>query len=206
MTTTFGRSGRYTALLVAGILTACGGGETSEEAPPAAAADGPAAPIQCSATDATLPSGVMAASLTGEYTLVLLGADDARTEGSLTLAEQSAELQSVEGPGGAVAPNTTMPLYGWTDVDGAAVGATMPGDGMSMDAAMPGVAVLETTGDGMEIMLRLGSEANERGVVRFDGAYFVLRVQAVDGSGFQGTWTSGVAAEQAEGPFCAVRN
>ena len=53
-------------------------------------------------------------------------------------------------------------------------------------------------------MLRIGSDANRRGVLRFDGGYFVLRVQQVDESGFAGSWTSGLLEVQAEGHFCAT--
>ena len=40
-------------------------------------------------------------------------------------------------------------------------------------------------------MLRLGADANRRGVVRFDGGYFALTVREMRAGRFAGTWSSG---------------
>ena len=50
-------------------------------------------------------------------------------------------------------------------------------------------------------MLRVGSEANRRGVRRFDGAFTVLRVQQVTDEGFAGTWESGVDMDRVRRPL-----
>ena len=56
-------------------------------------------------------------------------------------------------------------------------------------------------------MLRLGSDANRLGVVRYDGGYFALTVRSLGPGGFAGTWASGgsKAGVGAEGYFCAER-
>ena len=55
------------------------------------------------------------------------------------------------------------------------------------------------------ITLRLGSEANQRGVLRFDGAWTALYVRWIGDAGFGGEWTSGVTIPEATGSFCASR-
>ena len=125
--------------------------------------------------------------------------------GGLTLRAQAEEFQTIVGPGGEPAPNTRIPLYGWIDVDVGTVGAVVPGDATSEDPEAPGVALLESRmGDrAPDILLRLGSEANRRGQVRFDGAFTVMRVTEADAEGFRGRWNSGVGLDRSEGPFCA---
>jgi hypothetical protein len=71
-----------------------------------------------------------------------------------------------------------------------------------VDPASPGVLVIQSPG---RVMLRIGSEANRRGVRRFDGAYTVLRVQQSTDQGFAGTWQSGLGVDQSSGHFCANR-
>jgi hypothetical protein len=56
------------------------------------------------------------------------------------------------------------------------------------------------------LLLRVGSEANRRGMRRFDGAYTVLQVQQITEEGFAGTWRSGVNMEQSGGHYCAKRS
>ena len=82
------------------------------------------------------------------------------------------------------------------------VGALRPGDLSSRDPEAPGVLVLQEDG---RLLLRLGSEANRRGVLRFDGGYTVLRVARATAAGFAGTWSSGLLDVQAAGEFCARR-
>jgi hypothetical protein len=54
-------------------------------------------------------------------------------------------------------------------------------------------------------MLRLGSVANRRDVVRFDGGYTALRVRELNADGFAGSWESGTRTPSARGYFCATR-
>jgi hypothetical protein len=71
-----------------------------------------------------------------------------------------------------------------------------------VDPESPGVLVIERPG---QVLLRVGSEANRRGVRRFDGAFTVLRVLQVTDQGFAGAWESGVGLDRSGGHFCANR-
>jgi hypothetical protein len=53
-------------------------------------------------------------------------------------------------------------------------------------------------------MLRLGADANQGGLPRFDGAFTALTVTAMEADRFAGTWESG-GEEDASGYFCAER-
>ena len=53
------------------------------------------------------------------------------------------------------------------------------------------------------ITLRLGSDANRRDLVRYDGAYTVLTVNGIDANGFSGSWRSGLQLSRTSGYFCA---
>jgi len=191
------------------FVLACGG--EAPDAPssqPATTADAEPTmdpPDECTLGEGVAPGSFDATDWTGEYALVLLGPDAVRVEGSLTLVEQAPELQSVVGPGGEVAANTRMPLYGWADIDLDPAGAAVPGSLASEDPGAPGVILLESTvGDqAPRLMLRLGAEANRRGQTRFDGAFTVLRITEAAADGFRGRWSSGVGLDRAEGTFCA---
>lgn len=103
-----------------------------------------------------------------------------------------------------------VPLYGWTSLDPAAVGAHRLGDPGSRDPAAPGVLVLTSyraadTQAGTSVTLRLGSQANRSDIIRFDGAYTALHVRGIDRDAFGGDWASGVEGPEASGSFCAVR-
>ena len=87
-------------------------------------------------------------------------------------------------------------------MDVEAVAALRPGDLSSRDPQAPGVLVIQEDGG---LLMRLGSEANRRGVLRFDGGYTVLRVDRATADGFAGTWSSGQMEVQAAGEFCARR-
>lgn len=127
-----------------------------------------------------------------------------RTDGHLWLKPQNADLQDLPGKG------NRMPLYGWTDLAIEHVGAVRMGDLSSTDSTKPGVAVLEQRSPvSLAITLRMGSEANRRGVTRFDGGYTALTVRAVSDGGFRGSWSSsvrsGLVVHEASGYFCAWR-
>ena len=92
--------------------------------------------------------------------------------------------------------------YGSTDVEPEAVGAVRPGELTSLDPMRPGAVVIQRKGI---VTLRLGSEANRRDVVRFDGGFTALRVNEATGDRFAGSWTSGVSGPHSAGYFCAVR-
>lgn len=175
------------------LLAACGGASAGQADPQ------PCAPVDAPASD------VAATGLEGQYTVRLIATSGAKegasTGGRLALMEQDSAYRSVERADGSVDTTFSFPLYGTAEVDFASVGAVTPGDAGSTDPLSPGILVIERTGG---VMLRVGSEANRRGVRRFDGGYTVLEVQEITDQGFAGTWRSGVGLEQSGGHFCAV--
>jgi hypothetical protein len=176
------------------VLVACGGANARQADPQACA------PVES-------PDSVLTATqLAGEYTLRLIATSGeksgAAVDGRLELMAQDSAYRTMERADGSVDTTFSFPLFGTAEVDFAAVGATAPGDPGSSDPLSPGVLVIERPGG---VMLRLGSEANRRGVRRFDGGYTVLQVQQVTDQGFAGTWRSAVGLEQSSGHFCAVK-
>jgi hypothetical protein len=132
------------------------------------------------------------------------GDSSGQVSGRLWLKPQSPALRDLPGQG------NSMPLFGGTDVAIERVGAVRMGDLASADSTKPGVAVLEQrTPTSLLIVLRLGSDANERGVLRFDGGYAALTVRSISDSEFRGTWASGVRSGlrslESSGYFCATR-
>ena len=145
----------------------------------------------------------------GEYRLTMVeevGGSPSRTaEGSLTLLPQMEALRQFAGSAGGSIPGVTSPLFGSTDVNLESVGAVRVGSLSSEDPESPGVLVIESeTGANSSILLRLGSDANRRDLVRFDGGYAVLTVVEVTAESFSGTWSSGARGPDSEGFFCAT--
>lgn len=161
-----------------------------------------------------LAAGVPAGSLAGSYRIVLVATSadyaDRRVEGSLELHPQDSVLQSVALPGGVPIAGARMPLYGALDAEIEHVGGMRLGDATVLDPAQPGVAVLEQvaqseTGSVTSITMRVGSDANNRDMVRFDGGFMALYVREITPEGFRGAWASGVRGPEYEGYFCAFR-
>jgi hypothetical protein len=177
------------------LLAGCGGANA-----------GQSDPKPCAPAAAMGDSGVDASRLGGEFVLHLVATSGDKQGGSiggpLQLMPHDSAHRGLELPDGSRSSTYTLPLYGTTAVDFAAVGAVAPGDPASTDPESPGVLVIERPG---QVMLRVGSEANRRGVRRFDGAFTVLRVQQVTDEGFAGTWESGLGTEVSAGHFCANR-
>ncbi|UCF19172.1 MAG: hypothetical protein JSU87_14790 [Gemmatimonadota bacterium] len=146
-----------------------------------------------------------AEGLEGEYELTLVAAageaEGRSASGRLWLYANAPEMRALPAAAGGVRSDASAPLYGATDVAPEAVGGLRLGDPMSRDPEKPGVLLVQQNG---RIVLRVGSEANRRGLLRFDGGYFVLRVQEVTDAGFAGTWASGLLEVQAQGHFCAT--
>jgi hypothetical protein len=172
------------------------------------------APLEVSCApiaDQRLPPGTTAAALEGEFTLTLVSAAGSVAKGVVALRANDSALVPLSAPGGSPRPDATMPLVGTAAIDLESVGAVRMGDLGSQDPTAPGVAVLERheviSGDttASEITVRLGSEANRRDMIRFDGGYTALFVQAVTEAGFGGAWVSGGGRREASGHFCAVR-
>jgi hypothetical protein len=196
--------------MVALAAAACGGdgGEQSNEE--SQAVEIPA----CTATDAQLDAGVTLDGRAGAYQLTLVATEGEhagqRVEGRLELVPNDGTLRQFARPGGAADPATLVPLHGSTDIAVEEVGALRLGDLGSRDPMSPGALVLETrreTEDGEvpSITLRLGSLANRRDRVLFDGGFTALYVHSAAESGFTGEWASGARGRDAEGYFCAFR-
>ena len=145
----------------------------------------------------------------GEYRLTMVeevdGSPSRTVEGSLTLLSQVESLRQFSGSAGGSIPGVSSPLFGSTDLNVEGVGAVRVGSLSSEDPESPGVLVIESqTGAGPSILLRLGSDANRRDLVRFDGGYAVLSVIEITAESFGGTWSSGTQGPDAEGFFCAA--
>ncbi len=164
----------------------------------------------CQAAEGELPFDVSAKTWAGEYRLVMVATtgDSAgrSASGNMRLMVQSEELQVP--PMGSADDGTRMPLYGTTDIDLAAILAVQVGALDSDDPVAPGVLVLgrpveRDGGTSTEITIRLGSDANIRGLTRFDGGYTALFVRQASTGGFAGNWASGVTGQLSSGHFCA---
>ena len=190
-----------------------GGGQGQVAAASAAGtANGEGAP----APACVRPEGALAADASlegrvGDYRLTMVeevdGTPTRTVEGPLVLFTQVESLRQFEGSAGGSISGVTSPLFGSTDVNVEAVGAVRVGSLSSQDPASPGVLVIESeTGTGPSILLRLGSDANRRDLVRFDGGYAVLTVVEITTESFSGTWSSGARGPDSEGFFCATQS
>ncbi len=164
--------------------------------------------------EAELVAGVRGGNLAGSYRVVLVGTSadysDRQIEGTLELLPQDSALQSLALPGGLPVTGARMPLYGALDAAIEQVGGMRLGKATLLDPARPGVAVLEQVtqseiGSVTSIIMRVGSDANNRDLVRFDGGFMALYVQEITPEGFRGSWASGVRGPEHEGYFCAFR-
>jgi hypothetical protein len=191
-------AGTWSLVVVAGVL-GCRSNQNEVAAAPA-----------CEAAEGDLPMSATALTWAGKYRLVMVATsgDSAghSASGDMTLMVQREELQVP--PMGSADDGTRMLLYGSTDIDLQAILAVEVGALDSEDPTAPGVLVLErpVEQDGvtsMEITVRLGSEANRRGMTRFDGGYTALFVRQASTGGFAGNWASGVTGQLSSGHFCA---
>ncbi len=195
------RESRSIVLLIAAALAGCAGNREQGSLP------------ACEAVTGDLQPGATAVGLDGRYRLTVVAtsgrSSGRRAVGRLWLRPHAPELQYVVGADGEPVPGVRFPVFGWTDVDLAPLGAVPTGDLLSEDPLRPGVIVSERQaagpGEGPSIVARLGDLANQRDVVRFDGAYTALYVRAIDERSFAGGWASGVTGREASGYFCAVR-
>ena len=187
------------ALALAACATAQGGSD-----PPSS---------ECLAREGALAANATLEEAAGSYRLTLVAATGdgthATSTGTLWLEPNEPALRRVTDTDGAARAGVSVPLYGWTDIDLAAVGALEVGEVASQDSQRPGVLVLDqrlNSAAQPSITLRLGSLANRRGAApTFDSGYTALYVQRVDESGdFFGSWASGVHTQRVEGHFCAT--
>jgi len=172
-----------------------------------------AAAKPCQPSSSALPRTASASGLAGEYRLRLTATSGPRAgqaaDGALRLRPVTDSASRAIVVLGVRDTTSRAALSGTTDLDPAAVGATRTGSLADDNADAPGVLVIERRparpDAGTEIMLRLGADANRRGVARNDGGYFALSVGAMDTDGFTGTWSSGSGVATARGYFCAER-
>jgi hypothetical protein len=162
-------------------------------------------PIQCTPPSDSARLQVPAEQLAGAYRVKLVATSGPKagqsTEGELSLQPNDSVLRAVM-IAGIRDTAASYVLYGTASLDLEAVGAARPGNLESTDPRQPGVLVVERKGG---ITLRLGSEANKRDVVRYDGAYTALRATEASPDRFGGTWASGLGGQRSEGYFCASR-
>lgn len=193
---------RHAALVLAGAL-ACH--PAHPEAQPAVS--------PCRPTTGSLPRTASSAELAGDYRLRVIATSGAGTgrsvDGALRLRRLEEATRREVVVLGVRDTTSRFPLSGTTDLDPATLGAVRTGSLVAEDPEAPGVLVIERRparpDAATEIMLRLGAEANRRGVIRYDGGYFALNVRSITPEGFAGTWSSGGAGSSAEGYFCAER-
>lgn len=191
------------AVLLVGAVAACH--QARSEADPAVK--------PCRPSSGSLPRTASASGLAGEYRLRLTatsGADSGQAaEGELRLRPVTDSAAREIVVLGVRDTTSRAALSGTTDVDPAGVGATRTGSLTAESPDAPGVLVIERrpvrADAGTEIVLRLGADANRRGVARYDGGYFALHVRAIEPDGFTGTWSSGSGISSARGYFCAER-
>lgn len=157
----------------------------------------PAADADVLSADATLSDRA------GEYRLILVsdssGTSRRIVSGLLALRQQQTQESDLPS-------DISTPLFGFTDIDPGSVGAHRVGDPGSKDPSAPGVLVIERAEYGRRVItLRLGSDANRKGLVRYDGAYMALKVGKIDEDGFAGSWRSGGGPDLSvtTGYFCA---
>ncbi len=165
-----------------------------------------AAESKCESIPDELPAVTSLGRLEGHYHLRMAATagknKGATVDGRLRLAPNDTTHLFRTRPGGVRDTTTRYPFYGSAEIDLAAVDAVEPGDLTSFDPDLPGVLAIESPNT---VMLRLGTESNRPGVVRFDGGYTVLRVRRVQADGFDGNWNSGASMPLSGGYFCAVR-
>ncbi len=178
------------------LLAGCGGANAGQSDPQ------PCAPV--APADASAEAAMDASRLEGEFDVRLIASTGAKrgatVSGRLELVPQDSAHRRLKLPDGTSSSTYSLPLAGTAAVDFTAVGAVAPGDPGSKDPESPGVLVIARPG---QILLRMGSEANRRGVMRFDGAFTVLRVHQITDQGFAGAWESGLEMDRAGGHFCA---
>ena len=174
--------------------------------------DGPPAPAPtCVRPEGPLSADASLEGQAGEYRLTMIeevdGTATRTAEGSLLLLNQVETLRQFAGSAGGSIPGVISPLFGSTDVNVEDVGAVRVGRLSNEDPVSPGVLVIESeTGASPSILLRFGSDANRRTLVRFDGGYTVLTVVQITAESFRGTWSSGALGLESEGFFCATQS
>ena len=177
------------------------------------AQSGRASPEECAPVTTELPATSSTEGWAGTYRLRLVATSGEKTgatvEGTLNLRPQHDSLRYRVTALGVSDTTTFSPFYGALHLDLATVGAVSVGSTASLDPMEPGVLVIEHRraegqAPGVQIIMRLGSEANRRDQQRVDGGYTALRVHQATPDRLAGTWASGAGLKQSAGYFCAV--
>lgn len=177
------------------------------------AQSGRASPEECAPVTTELPATSSTEGWAGTYRLRLVATSGEKTgatvEGTLNLRPQHDSLRYRVTSLGVSDTTTFSPFYGALHLDLATVGAVSVGSTASLDPMEPGVLVIEHRraegqAPGVQIIMRLGSEANRRDQQRVDGGYTALRVHQATPDRLAGTWASGAGLKQSAGYFCAV--
>jgi len=149
----------------------------------------------CASVTYTLDAGTSAADFSGRFAVTMVA-----TTGDSSGNTAAGRLELVE------RARPDAPLVGTMDVPVETVDALRLGSLTTSADSAPGVLLLRSGEERPTILLRLGSEANAAGVIRFDGGYTVLEVLRVDEQGFAGSWRSGAGSgPERGGHFCAIR-
>ena len=177
---------------------------SASDATPSASSASSSGEYACEPTAGSLEADATLADRAGRYHLVLVAdssgavadSNSAATHaisGMLILRRHPMDPDLTDSPDSTDAQSyVSTTLYGFTDVDPEMVGAHRVGDPGSKDPSAPGVLVLERAEYGRRVItLRLGSEANRKDLVRYDGTYTALSVSKIDEEGFAGSWRSG---------------
>ena len=149
----------------------------------------------------------------GTYTVTFVATAGSRegrqAVGRMILRPQDAGLVRVEHADTSVV--VRQPTIGQLDLALEEVGAARIGDPMSQSDSMPGVGFYVTQlrgGAVTAVVARVGSGANVRGLLMFDGSYFSLFVRQAGGGRIAGEWRSGTGemnVTEARGYFCAAK-
>lgn len=204
----------WARLTILSLVAACHSARPEVRPQDSRAADARPAAADCVPSTGGLAPDATADGLAGEYGVRIIATagpkKGAAVDAKLLLRPVDDSLRHPSTLPGLHDSTTRLPLSGSIELGPAALGATRTGNLLSLDPLAPGVLVLEShpphPDASPQIILRLGSDANRRGRLRYDGGYFALTVRRIDAAGFAGTWASGVANQGAEGYFCAERS
>ena len=187
--------------LLAVALAAAGGAWTCR--PPAPS---PVAATACAPVAGALPAGTRTEALAGDFAVTLVATRGPRAGHSAAGTLRLAGYAAGAGPSIAARADVRYPAHGTASLPLDSVGAVAPGDIAAASPSRPGVLAIEQRGGaGVQLMLRLGADANGGGPPRFDGSYLALYVDHLSADGFSGRWSSGLAEREVGGHFCAER-
>jgi hypothetical protein len=170
--------------------------------------DPAAPPSRCDPSVVPLPPPIVLSGLPGRYAVrfVVTGGIRAGDSALATL-----ELRPQQVALSLLADGTMQPAVGRIDVDASRIGAADTGDPMATSDSAPGVGIYISPQSGTpQVWARIGSSANARSPLQFDGAWFTWFIERADAQALAGSWRSGTSntwppVPEARGRFCADR-